>query len=336
MTQDTIHYVSTPEPADAVATPHVTAQADSLSRPAIRHIASADTIPPDPSLLMPLPFNEPLTIVPRMLEGDYWAEGLVHIEKSELAQQLDSVSGIRGKVTSFQPTGMAGDPVPYQFKTDNFVTISLMVSFFLVVWVISRSRHFLHSRVKDFFHTRHHASLFAEQTQNELRGQLFLIFQTCFVQGILYFDFTQEHQTEVFNQVSPYQILGTGVGICCLYYLFKMAVYSFVNSVFFSRRQRTDWSETYLLCVLGLGLALFPVALLVVYFDLSFHTMSWLFLCILLLDKSLLFYKCYRTFFNSPLGLVHLFLYFCTLEIMPLLILFRALIYANNFLLTIN
>ena len=273
MTQDTIHHVSTPEPAEAVATPHVTAQADSLSRPAIRHIASADTIPPDPSLLMPLPFNEPLTIVPRMLKEDYWAEGLVHIEKSELAQQLDSVSGIRGKVTSFQPTGMAGDPVPYQFKTDNFVTISLMVSFFLVVWVISRSRHFLHSRVKDFFHTRHHASLFAEQTQNELRGQLFLIFQTCFVQGILYFDFTQEHQTEVFNQVSPYQILGTGVGICCLYYLFKMAVYSFVNSVFFSRRQRTDWSETYLLCVLGLGLALFPVALLVVYFDLSFHTM---------------------------------------------------------------
>ena len=88
--------------------------------------------------------------------------------------------------------------------------------------------------------------------------------------------------------------------------------------------------------MLGLALALFPVALLVVYFDLSFHSMSWLFFCILIIDKSLLFYKCQRIFFNTALGVVHLFLYFCTLEIMPLLILFRALIYANNFLLTIN
>ena len=311
MTQDTIQHVATPEPGETVSANAFTAPADSHSGPALRHIASADTIPPDPSLLMPLPFGEPLTIVPTMLEQDYWAEGLVHIEKSGLAQQLDSVSGIQGKVTSFQPTGMAGDPVPYQFKTDNFVTISLMVSFFLVVWVISRSRHFLHSQVKDFFHTRHHASLFVEQTQNELRGQLFLIFQTCFVLGILFFDFTQEYQTEVFNQVSPYQILGTGVGICCLYYLFKMAAYSFVNSVFFSHRQRRDWNEAHLLCVLGLGLALFPVALLVVYFDLSFHSMSWLFFCILIIDKSLLFYKCQRIFFNTALGVVHLFLYFC-------------------------
>ena len=86
----------------------------------------------------------------------------------------------------------------------------------------------------------------------------------------------------------------------------------------------------------GPGLALLPVALLVIYFDMSFANMVKAFICILVVDKSLLMYKCYRTFFNYTFGWVHLFLYFCTLEIMPLLILLRIMVYANSFLLTIN
>lgn len=298
---------------------------------------AVDTVPPDPKQMKPLPPGMPLQMKPQMLDESYWEQGLIHIEKGPFAQKLDSITRITDSTfVNVKPTGIAGDPVPYQFRTDSIVTIILMVSFFLVVWVTSLSRHYLREQMKDFFHYRQRENLFSERTQTELRGQVFLIFQTCFLLAILFFDHTQEFQTEVFNQISPYKILGVSMAICCLYFALKIGAYTFVNNIFFERKKCEQWTEAYLLCILGMGLALLPLALLVVYFDFSFNNTAICFACIILVDKILLFYKCSRIFFNYSLGIVHLFLYFCTLEIVPIFILFRALIYANNFLLIIN
>lgn len=328
---DTLHAVSEGENAEEETT--------FVRRQVRKHVDRqvVDTIPPDPKQIKPLPPNMPLQMKPQMLDENYWEQGLIHIEKGPFAQKLDSITRITDSTfVSVPPTGIAGDPVPYQFRTDSIVTIILMVSFFLVVWVTSLSRHYLHEQVKDFFHYRQRENLFSERTQTEMRGQVFLIFQTCFLLAILFFDYTQEFQTEVFNQLSPYKILGVSMGICCLYFTLKIGVYAFVNNIFFERKKKEQWTEAYLLCVLGTGLALLPLTLLVVYFDFSFTNTAICFACIIIVDKILLFYKCSRIFFNYTFGIVHLFLYFCTLEIVPIFILFRALIYANNFLLIIN
>ena len=337
MQQDSIHHTSTASgQEDYSFEENAEAGVNASAYHHVHHTMVADTIKPDPKEMKPFAPDMPLTMRPQFLAKDYWAHGLLRVDKSPFLQELDSLTGMDTEVTSLQVNGMAGDPVPYRFRTDNFVTIVLMVSFFLVVWVISRSRRFLTHSVKDFFHTRMRENLFAERTENELRGQIFLVFQTCFVLGILFFDCTQELQVDVFNQISPYKILGVSTGICCLYYLLKIGVSTFVNNVFFDREKCERWSESYMLTVLALGLSLFPVALLVVYFDLSFHHLIWLTLSLLALDKMLLLYKTYSIFFRYTFGWVHLILYFCTLEVTPLLILWRALTYANNFLLTIN
>lgn len=225
--------------------------------------------------------------------------------------------------------GMPGDPMPYRLRTDDFVTSSLLLSFFLMVFVITRSSRILLRQIKDIFYTHtNDASSF--NTDTELRGQLFLIFQTCFLLAILFFDYTQEQMVDVFNQISPYKLLGLDVGICIAYYGLKIGLYSFVNWVFFSRKQNIEWLETLYLTILGLGVFMLPVALLVVYFDLSLYAMSILLISTLFLLKILLFQKCYRIFFSYRYGSLHLILYFCTLEMLPLLALWRALVYANK------
>ncbi len=292
--------------------------------------------PVKPSELKPLPAGMPLTMKPRVLDVDYWKFALTHVEKSPFVEELDSVTHTRSdSVLCLQPKGMAGDPVPYQFRTDSVVTSLIMLSFFCMVWVISRSRRYLQLQLKQFFRQRQRENLFVERTQTEMRGQVSLIFQTCFLLGVLFFDFTQENQTQVFNLVSPYLLLGTSVGICCIYYLLKISLYSFINNVFFTARQRAQWTQAYLLSVLGLGVMLLPVTLLVVYFDLSYENMYVCVLILLILDKLLLIYKSFTIFFGYTFGWVHLILYFCTLEIVPLLMLFRIIAYVNNLLMTI-
>lgn len=228
--------------------------------------------------------------------------------------------------------GFAGDPLPYRLHSDDYVTGTLLLSFFLMVTVITRSFHMLSQQVKDFFYTRERENLFSISTDSELRGQLFLIFQTCFILGILFFDYTQENQPDVFNQISPYYLLGLNVGICIAFYTLKVLIYAFVNWIFFDKKKNEQWMEAYFLAILALGVTLFPVALLVVYFEMPYSSLKITFLIIIVLIKILLFYKCYRIFFSYYYGYLHLFVYFCTLEILPSLVLWRALVYANKYL----
>lgn len=84
--------------------------------------------------------------------------------------------------------------------------------------------------------------------------------------------------------------------------------------------------------LVGAGFLLFPLVLLAVYFDLNANTAKILIFIILGFTKIMLFYKCIRNFFNHFHGILHLILYFCTLEIIPLLFLWKGLIYINNIL----
>lgn len=290
----------------------------------------------DSACTIPFPKTLPLTSKSPLSGTDYWADGLVHIERSPLLHKLDSASRDTAVYTVQQPAGIIGDPVPYRFKNDHIVTALLLISFFLVVWVISHSKNFITRQVQDFFSNRFRPNLFAERTQKELRGQVFLIFQTCFTLGLLFFDFVREHQSQVFANVSPYWIIGLCVSLCFIHYLFKIGLYNFVNAVFFTRSEASRWNDTYLLSILALGLGIFPVGLLMIYADLSSRVLTILLFCTLALVKTLLFYKCYTIFFKQSFGVVHLFLYFCTLEIIPLLVLSRVLIIANSYLLTIH
>lgn len=242
--------------------------------------------------------------------------------------------GTRWEQHSIVPSqqGIAGDPLPYRFRTDDYVTAALLLSFFLMTWSVARSWRYLTTWFRDFFYAPRSDNRSAERDKTELRGRPLLIFQTCFLLGILFFDYTQERLPEVFNQASPYVILCFAVGACSLYFLCKIGLYRFVNYVFFERRRAEEWMETYQLSILLEGLALLPVTLLLVYFDLSYEWLKISFACVICGIKLLLLYKCMRLFFSSFLGCVHLILYFCTLEILPVALLWRALVFSSHYL----
>ena len=60
------------------------------------------------------------------------------------------------EIAPYHDQGIAGDPVPYRFRTDNYVTIALLLDFFLGVLVIARSRRYLANSIKHFFRPYDH------------------------------------------------------------------------------------------------------------------------------------------------------------------------------------
>ncbi len=228
--------------------------------------------------------------------------------------------------------GMAAEPVDYRLSNDDYVTGLLLLSFFIAAMFIARNIRILVEKVKNYFYSRTEDSGFSMSTNSEIRGQAFLVVQTCLTVAILFFDYTQLNLTEVFNQISPYILLGMDTAIGLLYFASKFIVYKFVNWVFFDRIQNRKWLDSYLLTITLMGLSLFIVALLVVYFDLTFKTLEIVVILLVATFKLLLLIKCKQIFFNYRFSQIHLIAYFCILELIPVLLLWKALVYFNEIL----
>jgi hypothetical protein len=76
----------------------------------------------------------------------------------------------------------------------------------------------------------------------------------------------------------------------------------------------------------GEGVLLFPLVLLQVYFDLSLESAAVYFIFVLILNKFLTFYKSWIIFFRQKSVFLQNILYFCALEIAPLLAFGGALV----------
>lgn len=223
----------------------------------------------------------------------------------------------RHEAVEWHPIGIAGDPVDYRFRNDDYVTVGLLVNFFLIALVIANSWRFLRRQLSDFFYTRERPNLFSNVEDNVLRGRFFLVLQTCFMIGILFFGHVQAFLPQTFAVQSPYVILGAGTGIMAFYFLLKLLFYAIVNHTFFTPAKCHQWSDVYLISVFATGCGLMPLALALVFFDLPVSDTLIAGILLLSLVKILLLYKCYHIFFQRPFGVTHLILYFCALEITP-------------------
>lgn len=224
----------------------------------------------------------------------------------------------------YRPEGIAGDPAPYKFRSDDYVTSALMLSFFLMVWVVASSWRFLRNMVQDFFYNHPRPNFFTARV-GELRGKFFLVMQTCFLQAILFFDYTQEQMPDVFSQLSPYTLLLSSTLIIALYYSFKIILYQTINGIFFPVESNRRWNNHFFVSILSTGCLLLPLILLVVFFDLPWRETLFSYVLLMVIIKSLLLYKCHRIFFSTLLGNVHIILYFCALEIVPIIFLWGFL-----------
>lgn len=227
--------------------------------------------------------------------------------------------------------GIPGDPIPYRLCNDVFITSTLFLSFFFAIFIIARSWHIMLLQLKNILYNRTRNEIFILKSDSELRNRSYVTLLACFLLSILFFHYTEIHLSSVFNQVSPYKLLLLDWVIFFFYFLLKNILYTICNWTFFSKEKRETWSNAYSFIFLMKALLLFPLTLLAVYFDISLENIIRYFFTLLILSQLLLIFKSKQIFFGYKFAHLHLFLYFCTLELIPLLLLWRALIVANEY-----
>ena len=226
---------------------------------------------------------------------------------------------------------VAGESLPFCFRNDDVITGLLLLLLFVSTFIVSHGWNYLVSATGDFFQGKRHDTIFDTQDEKALHGGSILVLQTTVCMGLLAFGFLDDFYPQRLQADSPYVLLGYDIGVCIVWMALRLGLFHLVNSILFEREACRAWMSGMWLIVMASGLLLLPFTLLAIYFDLSLSTQQSVLVLIGGVCEILLIYKSYITFFRHKGGSLHLILYLCTLEIIPLLLLWRTFNWANTF-----
>ena len=244
--------------------------------------------------------------------------------------------GFFSKDTLFHPElpggrfGVAGDPVPYNIHNDSIITSILLGFFILMVIAFANTREFVIHQLKKLFYVPNDGMLEVTETGTELRIQLFLVLLNCVLLSLLYYFYVIHFVGDTFILKSQYYLIAIYMVMMVGYFLAKWLIYKFVNTVFFGSKKSRHWLKTMLFISSMEGVVFLPAVLLQAYFDITEKNVIIYFIIVLIFVKILTFFKCYVAFFRRSVVKLQIILYFCALEMAPLLAFWGALCFVTN------
>lgn len=228
--------------------------------------------------------------------------------------------------------GIAGDPVPYTVRGDNVLTPLLLFSVLLLMLSVKRSSRFMLFQLRNFFHLVRSDSSLERESAAEKRYLLFAEVYTAFVLTLVFFFYTKAYIAETYITYSEYTLMAIYfagmLGLLAFEYIMQTAV----NKVFFTTNQCRLWTTSRMVIISWMGILLTPMLLLLTYFGMSIENALIYTAIVLILMKMMLIYKCFLIFFNKIGHFLQFFLYFCTLEVIPPLVMWGILVTIANYL----
>ncbi|MCM1078228.1 MAG: DUF4271 domain-containing protein [Bacteroidales bacterium] len=228
--------------------------------------------------------------------------------------------------------GIPGDPVPYTIQRDNVLTPVLIFLILLLVFSTKRSWKIYRLQAKHFFHNVRTGSIMEKES---VSGKTYLFFAgvyTMVILSLLFYFYAKTYIAETYVTYSEYVLMGFFLAGVMGLWLVESLLQQLVNYVFFPPRERSLWTAVKMMSTAWTGILLTPVFLLLSYFRLPVGNSLVYALIVIIFMKLLLFYKCFLIFFKKMGAFLQIFLYFCTLELVPPLILWGILVTIANYL----
>ena len=259
----------------------------------------------------------------------HWSEmpDTLHLPGHEAGKSFRDVSLPQYYRESF----FSKDSLFHPVAGDSFITSLLLVCFLLACIAFSKSKHFVIRQAKTFFRTPRIGTTEVTETSSEVRYQFFFVLQTCLLLAIGYFIYSKASISDTFI-VDQYQVISIYAGCMGGYFLLKTFLYMVSGWVFFEKKKNIQWLKAYLFLISCQGVLLFPMVMLLSYFDFPLQIAVIYTLIVLGLVKILAFLKAYIIFFRRNGVFLQIFLYFCALEVVPLFALWGGLVLISHYL----
>lgn len=136
--------------------------------------------------------------------------------------------------------------------------------------------------------------------------------------------------------VTPtWQLLTAYFAVLAAYLVLKQMLYHWVNHIFFSKAQNVLWQRSYASLLALETVGIFPLLLLFTYLHVDAQIVAICLAVLLLFVKFRLLLRGFSLFFSKNHGFLAVFVYFCTLEGTPFVVLCASLIEITRSLITL-
>jgi len=214
---------------------------------------------------------------------------------------------------------LTGELLPETLQRNDAASGLLMATLLFLLVILHFSAKSLRVRCsKLFFDPNLHAESTEAETAEARRVHICFTFQTAFLLALLFYSYAQERWNFEVMTLSSLHLLGIYSAICLVLIIAKQYLTHLVNSIFFTHRQCRRWTENAMTIFAIESLVLLPLTMVAVYFDLPVKITCQGFMFVLLFVKSLTLFKSFTIFFRHFHGVLHLFVYFCALEALPI------------------
>lgn len=245
--------------------------------------------------------------------------------------------------TLLRPELMADSPGysvelrPYEPRNDEWITGVLLFCFLFTVFFVRQIWHFLRLRTKEFFHiaTSEPTDIHEVRTTFENRYGMCMGFILCLMYAIAFYAYTLHRAGGFLGGLSNHVLIGYYMAAFLSYFSLRYLLHHFVNCIFFDKKARIQWGNAYSYLIFLETILLFPLLLVFVYFNFSGTAGVYSLLFLFFLAKIVLLIKTYSILFKKLYCLLHFFVYFCALEIIPMVIIRTTLTRILNSLIAI-
>ena len=209
----------------------------------------------------------------------------------------------------------------YILCKDDVVVAGMTVMFFVLAFVFYKGKDVWIYRLKEYFTSKR---VYVEGNVMEDAGEMLNVFLLTTIGALslslLFFESLIPKSNCISSIGFPYWLYAAGWLVFQLFVYIKSCLYSIVNFTFFNREPSRKWISGYLLMTSLTAFLFYPIALLDVFSHLSHEIVIWSAILVVILYELLLFYKLIANFRVKKYGYMLIFLYFCSVELLPTLV----------------
>lgn len=215
-----------------------------------------------------------------------------------------------------------GIPVLQPLYTDDLMVGGLIVCALILAAVMSDRKYFLSRLLKGFFLPRENA-VESVRTTNVIYMRLGMHIVTFVSAGLLLTAYASG--TSLGIAYNNFLWLFASIAVLS-FHLLRRLLFIMTDRIFLDSATSSAWENNYTNWAVLSGIPLYLSAVITIFFNLApSNILRLLGICIILLELCLL-YKAFHIFSSKKHGILQLFVYLCTLELIPLLVAGKALV----------
>lgn len=220
--------------------------------------------------------------------------------------------------------GFMGKPHAESLASNDGVVALCGLLFAILAILIHHCFYHLVERVKGFFSNGRQFSLVSPMSAiGELSVTLVLTAVAALCLSLMLAVHVTQLSWAQFSHLSLVELMAFLFVVFFSLFYIKGILYAIINWVFFNPERNRRWFTAYFHLTSIIAFVLFPLSLVDIFAIVNFRIVSFILLFLLILYEFLLFFKLLVNFKTKTYGHVLIFLYFCAVEILPIVILWH-------------